>query len=197
MKHQRNGPFRRFVGAAALAAAGTVLTAPIASAAVSEDTRRFDLSNAPVPAGMCEHPAGRLTDGSRHFPPADDDHLSGPHGDESLTMTAFGRIRGGATALGVIDCNAGGVGWPQTVVFYRKGADGKPRMLASYDLGKIRNSEHVQVRKLEISGGEVLVELDTYEGAGFEVQRINARLHVQGRKPVVTVTNRGPITNPY
>ncbi len=155
-----------------------------ASATPSSPAGQLDLKSAPVPAGMCTHPAGNLKDGSRSF---------GVHGGDYIRSTAFGTINNGATALAVMQCTAGGVAWPDTIVFYRKGSDGKAAMVASYDTAKLIDAEHVVAKKLAIKNGIVHGQFESYDGAGIVVQPITANLQIKNNTVVVTNVHRGKV----
>ena len=74
---------------------------------------KAELEDAWVPA-MCGHPAGYLVDGEL---PEDDDPLNG---GVWLGRSVTGPLGPDAQTWGVaqLQCNAGGVGWPDTVAFY-------------------------------------------------------------------------------
>jgi WD40 repeat protein len=85
-----------------------------------------DLMSAPVPAA-CEHAGGNLSYGVQRGLPQ-------YHGSTQLAwlsggsaararLTAFGPLSGNRTqdAATVLDCNAGGVPWPQIIAFYGPG----------------------------------------------------------------------------
>ena len=139
---------RTLIGVAALAFG---LSASLTGATAAAAAPSLDLRNAPVPAGLCGHPSGHLVNGKRHL---------GTSGDDYLQRSYSGTIRGGATAIAVLGCNAGGVSWPQTLVFYRQLPDGSPAIVASYYLAKIRHSEHVDVHSAQIRDGRFTAVLD-------------------------------------
>ena len=169
-------------GMAALAIALAMSTAGISVAAAASNPK---LSNAPVPA-MCGHAAGQLVDGKLHY---------GTHGDDYLLDSYSGAIAGGATAVAVIGCNAGGVSWPATLVFYRLNSDATPAIVGSYDLGRLRKSEHVDVHSAHIRDGRLSAILDSYEGAGCEIHKISASFHVKANSVIVSDVSKGPVLN--
>ena len=168
-------------GIAAICLAGSATGAGAAFAAAPPN-----LGNAPVPAGLCGHPAGHLVDGKRHF---------GTHGDDYLLKSYSGAMQGGAMAVAVVGCNAGGVSWPATLVFYREQAGSAPVIVGSYNLSKIRESEHVDVHSAQIRDGKLTAVLDSYEGAGCEVHKITASFHVNSGAVVASNIRRGPTLN--
>jgi hypothetical protein len=163
---------------------GALATAPSMAAGQAESSH-LDLSSAPVPAGLCTHPAGHMVKGQRSF---------GTHGKDVITSTAFGSIRGGASAVAVIGCTAGGVAWPDTVILYRAGARHEPVIVASYDLGRLSGAEHVVLKRMDIRKGALRVVTDSFVGAGVERQEISADLQVTGGKVAVSNVHRGPKT---
>jgi hypothetical protein len=112
------------------------------------------LQRAPVPA-LCEHDPGELRNGQ--LPPQE-----GHPGNVGIALNyntgaykvAFGDLTGGAgDAAMVIHCNAGGVGWPETVQLYTAGPQletAGPRRLGGMDLSDLTHSREV-VTDLSIS----------------------------------------------
>ena len=113
------------VAATACAHATPISTATPATAVPTPGSRAitFDyLQRAPVPA-LCEHDPGQLRSGQ--LPPQ-----QGHPGNVGIALNyntaaykvAFGDLTGGAgDAAMVVHCNAGGVGWPETVQLYAGG----------------------------------------------------------------------------
>lgn len=167
------------VAAVALLAPGTSVTA----APISPD----DLQNAPVPGGMCRHPKGHLVNGSRDF---------GINGGDMITDVAIGRAGGGSVAAVAIGCSAGGVSWPETIVFYSKNR-GRPAIAAKVYLGRFRAAEHADVKSMTATGGRLHVVWNTYEGCCFETQRFTADMRVRAGKVYVTSLSKGRIKHPY
>jgi hypothetical protein len=103
-----------------------------------------------VPA-LCEHDPGQLSNGQ--LPPQESHR--GNVGIASNYYTgaykvAFGDLTGGGgDAAMVIHCNAGGVGWPETVELYTAG----PRRLGGIDLGDLTHGGSEIVTELAISDG--------------------------------------------
>jgi hypothetical protein len=96
-----------------VAAVTTFVLAVGASAAPATAVTKAELEDAWVPA-MCGHPAGYLVDGEL---PEDDDPLNG---GVWLGRTVTGQLGpdGGSWGIAQLQCNAGGVSWPDTVAFY-------------------------------------------------------------------------------
>jgi hypothetical protein len=113
------------------------------------------LQRAPVPA-LCEHDPGQLKSGQ--LPPQD-----GHPGNVEIALNyntgaykvAFGDLTGGGgDAAMVVHCNAGGVGWPETVQLYTAGpqlATAGPRRLGGIDLGDVTHGGREIVTELSIS----------------------------------------------
>ncbi|WP_319448313.1 MULTISPECIES: hypothetical protein [unclassified Mycobacterium] len=116
-----------------------------------------DLQRAPVPA-LCEHDPGQLR--NMQLPPQE-----GHRGNVGIALNygtgaykvAFGDLTGGGgDAAMVIHCNAGGVGWPETVELYTPGAKldvAGPTRLGGVDLGDLTHGGREIVTDLSISDG--------------------------------------------
>jgi hypothetical protein len=115
------------------------------------------LQRAPVPA-LCEHDPGQLRSGQ--LPPQE-----GHPGNVGIALNydtgaykvAFGDLTGGAgDAAMVIHCNAGGVGWPETVQLYTPGPKlhvAGPTRLGGIDLSDLTHGGREIVTDLSISDG--------------------------------------------
>src|SRR6185312_1154007 len=115
------------------------------------------LQRAPVPA-LCEHDPGELRNGE--LPPQE-----GHPGDVRIALNyetgaykvASGDLTGGAgDAAMVIHCNAGGVGWPESVQLYTAGpqlSTAGPTRLGGIDLGDLTHGGSEIVTALSISDG--------------------------------------------
>ena len=115
------------------------------------------LQRAPVPA-LCEHDPGELRSGQ--LPPQE-----GHPGNVGIALNyntaaykvAFGDLTGrGGDAAMVIHCNAGGVGWPETVQLYTAGPQldiAGPTRLGGIDLGDLTHGGSEIVTDLSISDG--------------------------------------------
>jgi hypothetical protein len=113
------------------------------------------LQRAPVPA-LCEHDPGELRNGQ--LPPQE-----GHRGNVDIALNydtgaykvAFGDLTGGGgDAAMVVHCNAGGVGWPETVQLYTAGpqlTSAGPRLLGGIDLGDLTHGGREIVTDLSIS----------------------------------------------
>ena len=113
------------------------------------------LQRAPVPA-LCEHDPGQLTGG--HLPPQEGHPGSvgiALNYDTAAYKVAFGDLTGGGgDAAMVIHCNAGGVGWPESVQLYTPGPQFRtvgPRLLGGIDLGDLTHGGREIVTELSIS----------------------------------------------
>jgi hypothetical protein len=116
-----------------------------------------DLRSAPVPA-LCEHDPGQLR--NMQLPPQE-----AHRGDVGIALNygtgaykvAFGDLTGGGgDAAMVIHCNAGGVGWPETVELYTPGPQLRskgPTRLGGIDLGDLTHGGREIVTNLSISDG--------------------------------------------
>jgi hypothetical protein len=141
-----------------------------------------DLYHAPVPS-LCRHPAGTLVDGSLPGIPEQDGHVdlrarSGP----TANTLVFGDLTGDGTvdAAAVFACSRGGVSWPAEVVLYAPG----PKVLGVVDLGDLTPAEHSEVKKMTLKSGDVALEWESYEGAGYCFGAWSARIHWDGKKAV-------------
>jgi hypothetical protein len=115
------------------------------------------LQRAPVPA-LCEHDPGELRGGQ--LPPQE-----GHPGNVGIALNydtgaykvAFGDLTGGGgDAAMVIHCNAGGVGWPETVQLYTAGPQlsiAGPTRLGGIDLSDLTHGGREIVTDLSISDG--------------------------------------------
>jgi hypothetical protein len=115
------------------------------------------LQRAPVPA-LCEHDPGQLRNGQ--LPPQE-----GHPGNVDIALNyntgaykvAFGDLTGGGgDAAMAVHCNAGGVGWPETVQLYTAGPQleiAGPRRLGGIDLGDLTHGGREIVTDLSISDG--------------------------------------------
>lgn len=174
------------------AIAGTVvLTATIgvpATATVLASVSRAEINSAPVPGGMCRHSKGHLVNGERDF---------GVNGGEWIEKVATGRAGGRTVAVVSIGCTAGGVSWPETLVFYRRGSDGRLEIAAKQYLGKFRRAEHASVQSMFISDGKLHIAWNTYQGCCFERRKFTADMRLRGTTVRVTALTKGRMTHPY
>jgi pimeloyl-ACP methyl ester carboxylesterase len=143
--------------------------------AVAADIRsRFsvtatDLLSAPVPA-VCRHPAGRLVDGAQPGIPGNQGTMALAwlhHGAAAkAALTAFGDLSGNGSgdAATLLNCNAGGVAWPQVVAFYSPG----PTLLGwayltDFNLPGIPPEENASAYKITYHDGGIDIEWSTQE----------------------------------
>ena len=139
-----------------------------------------DLLTAPVPA-LCRHAAGRLHDGA--LPIADP---GAGYGRLAFGEPGLGPVLTDLTGDGdrdaavVFRCSAGGVAWPDTVLFYGPGAT----LLGAADLSTVTNDvdvEHATVSSIAADGTDVAVRWTTTRGCCFNPRSWSARLHWDGR----------------
>ena len=158
-----------------------------ASARSSGSTPVQRLRNARIPAS-CTHPAARLNGFHRSF---------GRHGSAQLlvkqAVTArLGGPSGSLTREAIVvplDCNAGGVGWPQLVMVY--GMQG--RLLGWVDLGKVRQAqEHETVTEMTQAGAQLQVMYFGTDGCCFS--RTTNRGVLGWRNGHVTWHSPSPLT---
>lgn len=136
------------------------LTAPLTAAA---------LQSAPVPA-LCDFPAGNLVNGTL---PASDGANRGSPPALGTDMEAFGDLNGDGLgdAAAVVNCNEGGVGWPDYIVFWARGPAG-PLLLGAYSMGDAVGDARGATQKV------------TYHpGATVTIQTLDARSFDQGCCP--------------
>jgi pimeloyl-ACP methyl ester carboxylesterase len=145
---------------------GDVATALSADLANSRPVTATDLLSAPVPAS-CTHPAGVLVDGKLPGIPQNHGNMQLRWlGDPSSKpkYLALGDLNGDghADAATVLDCNAGGVSWPEIIAFYTAG----PKLLGSVGLDSINLHGHSAgendfVNKMSYSNGAIDVSWET------------------------------------
>lgn len=128
---------------------GCALVAGLVAAPAAAVTAE-DLEGAWVPA-LCGHPAGYLVDGAL---PEDDDPLNG---GVWLGRTATGPLAEDGADWGVAQlfCNAGGVGWSDTVAFYEP--DGT--LHRAFDLYDITHGGREIAARLTIADGQATVRV--------------------------------------
>jgi len=140
-----------------------------------------DLLNAPIPA-MCGHPAGNLVDGKRDAPNPQDggDWLSTTTASTTGQNTApiFTDLTGDGNgdAVAILQCTAGGVGWPDILAFYGPGT----QLLGSIDVDDVHPMEHANIYALTIVKGDTNIKWDSYDGAGYCQTNWTARVHWNG-----------------
>ncbi|MCU1616635.1 MAG: hypothetical protein JWO98_4175 [Frankiales bacterium] len=143
------------------------LTAPLTAAA---------LRSAPVPS-LCDFPAGTLVNSvlpgappSAGSPPA---LVADGSGRRPMDTMAFGDLNGDGLgdAAAVVNCNKGGVGWPDNIVFWARGPAG-PVALGSYQMGDAVGDARGATEKV------------TYQPDGsVRVETLDARSYDQGCCP--------------
>jgi hypothetical protein len=148
--------------------------------------RSADLLRAPVPA-LCDHPAGRVVNGSLPGLGPTDGYLTisadGTQEFGSPVAPVFADLTrdGKQDAAAVISCSAGGVAWPDTVTLYSPG----PKLLGHADFYDVHVAEHATVQSMAAENGDVRVNWSTYEGAGSDIREWTALLHWDGQAFVI------------
>jgi len=193
-------PLRAFTGACFHTdlMRGLELTAE-ALGAVADDIRSRapvtinDLLSAPVPA-VCGHRAGQLVNGVQPGIPAN-------HGTMQLAwldygtkaaFTAVGDLNGDGLgdAATLLDCNAGGVPWPQVIAFYSHG----PTLLgwaylSDHVLPGLQPGENTRAWQITYRGGGVDIEWSTQENGdpgAISSLDYSATLRLSGHKIVAS-----------
>lgn len=150
-----------------------------------------DLLSAPVPA-VCTHKAGKLVNGVQPGIPANLGfmELAWLHrgAKAEAAFTAFGQLSADGTgdAATVLDCNAGGVPWPQVIAFYSPG----PTLLGwaylnEFNLPGIQPQENDYAWHIAYHNGGVAVEWSTQEEgdpAAISSLDYSATLRLSGNK---------------
>lgn len=138
---------------------------PSASTSSAQAPLTMDaLLTAPVPS-LCDHPAGRLVDGSLPGVPANRGgvRLAGFDGarwkDRALATTWVGSD-GRPYAAAVVDCNQGGVSWPQRVLVYTEGL----KLVGAFDLAEVLGEGRQSVQSLSRDGDSLSLKVaNTYQ----------------------------------
>lgn len=128
------------------------MTAPLTAA---------DLRSAPVPA-LCGFPRGTLANGvlpgipaSRGIPPTLTPAFGGQDPDD---LMALGDLNGDGVgdAAAVVNCNAGGVSWPDNIVFWARRGQG-PVVLGAYEMAEAVGDARNGTLELTYAEGSVTV----------------------------------------
>jgi hypothetical protein len=154
-------------------------------------TQVHDLLNAPIPAS-CRHPATLLQGYKREWGNPAGTYAGGADLDTKHVL--FGDITGDgrSDAVAILNCSAGGVGWPQLLLVYGPGT----HLLGSYDLANAAPGfEHVVVDRLASADSGIDARFSSYQGAGFNVATYQGRLTAAGGK--VAFHKEGPLTIGY
>ena len=88
---------------------------------------------------------------------------------------------GAGDEAAVIHCSAGGVSWPDTIVFYGPGT----QLLGAVELVTVHAAEHFYVTSMTAIGGDIEVGWNTSEGAGSNPTSRTARLYWAGSKIII------------
>jgi WD40 repeat protein len=128
-----------------------------------------DLMSAPVPAA-CTHAAGTLTYGTQRGLTQGEGSMQlawlGEGHSARAKLTATGKLTGGNAddAATVLDCNAGGVPWPQIIAFYGPG----PKLLGwayltSFRLPGKQAGENAEVNQIAYRDRRIVAEWSTQD----------------------------------
>jgi pimeloyl-ACP methyl ester carboxylesterase len=162
-----------------------------------------DLQSAPVPA-LCEFPAGKLVDGQLPGQPVSAGHpptlVTTALDGAGAELVALGDLdlNGRGDAAAVVNCNAGGVGWPDNIVFWSAGPTG-PTVLGAYQMGDAVGDARNGTTKLTYqSDGSVVV--DSLDAREFDfgccvTGRARVTLKWDGQHVVATDVQR--LSGPY
>lgn len=157
-------------------APGTTVNCPDPTPATRAEHKAWtELDFAAIPS-VCKLPAGDLVFGRTPW-------IATSLGGASLADNIGKQVplspqSNGTLAL--LNCSAGGVGWPQTLVLYGPGS----KLLSHLDLSTVQypghtgSWEHIQVERIDVDGNEVGISLRSYEGAGYEIRTWRGRLHI-------------------
>lgn len=159
-----------------------------------------DLLTAPVPE-LCEHKAGQLVDGKlpglvndgNGSPGYEELDTGGPGSFEKSLPPVLADLTGDGVgdAAAVMHCSAGGVSWPDTVLFYGPGT----KLLGAFDMSDPYPAEHANVLTIAAEGRGVRVTWRTTEGCCFSPTEWTALLRWDGAKIVAfdaRMTAQGP-----
>lgn len=145
-----------------------------------------DLLSAPVPA-LCAHPAGRLVDGSLPGIPPHGGHVTIATKASDYTeppVSADFDGDGVDEIAAVIDCDAGGVAWPQALVVYRTG----PELLGYVDLKNVTHAEHSTINRLVADGNGVTIDWVSTDGCCGNLRHSTGRAVWDGSRVVLRDT---------
>jgi hypothetical protein len=155
-------------------------------------TKVADLLDAPVPPS-CHHPAGTLQGYKRDWGTNQDGSYAGTTSLDTK-LAVFGDVTGDGRSDAVVpmDCDAGGVSWPEYLLVYGPGT----RLEGWYNLGQITDAqEHEDVDSMTYRDGSVDVAFRSYEGAGSSMATYQGRLTAPATR--VDFSTDGPLTVDY
>lgn len=158
-----------------------------------------DLRSAPVPS-LCHFTGGNLINGV--LPKG---HGGEPYAESPTlakqSLAAFGDLNGDGIgdAAAVVSCNAGGVGWPDNIVFWARGNNGHPVVLGAYQMGNAVGDARGSTKKIIYQpDGSVRIEtLDSreYDYACCPSGTATVTLKWNGKKIVATKIDHHPSPN--
>lgn len=152
---------------------------------------RDQLLSAPVPS-LCEHPPGRLVGGK--LPGIDEQNgfvslgfVTSPQEADNLLL--FGDVDGspGEEAVVVVDCNQGGVAWPQVILVYGDGPTLRSTIELSNSVPDPNGRARVEAMRLE-SGAVAVQWLTSRDGDAGCCSSLDAsaRIRLEGNRAVIT-----------
>lgn len=122
------------------------------------------LKNAKVPS-LCGHPAGTFRNGKMQNLPVGkgEERFAAGGYRKALDMYATGDLTGDGSpdAAAVLECNGGGVSWPDTIVFFAPG----PKVLGEFDMGEVVGDARGGTTNISYANGAIVVRtLDSRSG---------------------------------
>lgn len=136
-----------------------IVVADAPSTATATAPALDDILTAPVPS-LCDHPPGTLVDGSLPGLPENGGvvelagYVDGSWAEEPLVDT-WVDVDGRAYAAAVINCNQGGVSWPQHVLIY----DGDLQVIEAFDLADVLGDGRQSVASLSREADSLSLEV--------------------------------------
>ncbi len=168
-------------------AAALVATGGATAVAATAPINLNELRSAHVPS-LCGHPAGKLVNGSLPLP-ANTGVVTIPAvtGAQGSSVIAFGDLNhdGARDAAVVVECDQGGVSWPDSIQLYTHGT----KRLGGISLDKISHGDRDYVHSVSIRKDVVTVTWTTNRNTDFgccSTLDYSAHLHLSGGKLVVT-----------
>lgn len=137
-----------------------------------------DLLTAPVPS-LCQHPAGQLVNGELPGLGTSDGFVNlAVQASPAAAAPAFADFTGDGNgdAAAVAQCSAGGVSWPEHVLFYSSG----PQLIGDLDLSTVFSDEHADVQTMTVHGQDLVITWRTYTGAGTNFRTWTGSAHWNG-----------------
>jgi len=145
-----------------------------------------DLLSAPVPS-LCTHPAGRLVNGSLPGIRPNGGHVTiATKASDYLQAPVRADFDGDGVdeIAAIVECDKGGVAWPQVLVVYRTG----PTLLGYVDLADVTKAEHSTISRLVPDGNGVTLDWDSTNGCCGDPSLSTARAVWNGSRVVLRET---------